>query len=129
MNGAVIHSSYATGAYLQSTVTTSSPVDLVIRLYDGTIEFLEKAATAIGMNEVAIKLRYIEKSLAIVDELSRSLNMEAGGIIAMNLKELYDYISREMVLANAANDPEKLRHIIGIIKKLREGWVEIRNKS
>ncbi len=67
-------------------MTTSNPVDMIIMLYDGAIEFLNKAVTGINMKQLQIKLRYISKALAIVQELNNSLNMDAGGEVAVDLR-------------------------------------------
>lgn len=125
----MVNTAYARNAYTQTKITTTyNPVELVVMLYDGAIDFLDKAATAINMKEVQIKIRYIDKSLAIIEELLSSLNFEVGGEIAITLSELYQYMMKELVLANARNDANKIKHVIGLLKELREAWAQIKNK-
>ena len=121
---------YALNAYTQSNVAAAAdnPVDLIIMLYDGAVEFLNKAATAVNMKQLKIKIRYIDKSFAIIQELDNSLNYEAGGAVAANLHNLYFYMLRELVMANLHNDSAKLLHIAALLRELREGWVQIRDK-
>ncbi len=123
------NTAYALNSYTQAKVAAvDNPVDLVIMLYDGAIEYLSKAATGIKMKNLQIKLKYIKRTLAIIQELDRSLNFEAGGEISINLHNLYDYMMKELVLANINYDADKLMHVSGLLSNLRKGWVEVRNK-
>lgn len=121
--------SYAHNAYTQTKISTAvKPVDIVIMLYEGAIEFLERSVSAISMKEVQVKLKYVDKTLAIIQELLTSLNMELGGEVALNLKAIYIYMLREIAIANAKNDIEKLKHVISLLKTVKEGWTAIRDK-
>ncbi len=123
----MVNAAYARNAYTQTKVTTAyNPVELVIMLYDGAIDFLDKAATAINMREVPIKIKYIDKAIAIIEELLNALNLEVGGEIALNLQNLYLHMMRELVLANAKNDGNKIKHVTNLLKELREAWVQIK---
>ncbi|MEW6740493.1 MAG: flagellar export chaperone FliS [Nitrospirota bacterium] len=125
----MVNAAYARNAYTQTKVTTAyNPVELVIMLYDGAIDFLDKAATAINMREVPIKIKYIDKAIAIIEELLNALNLEVGGEIALNLQNLYLHMMRELVLANAKNDGNRVKHVIGLLRELREAWVQIKNQ-
>jgi len=95
-------------------------------LYDGAIESLEKAATAMTAQQRANKIRYIDKSLAIIDELLNALNPEVGGEVAENLMHLYLYMMQELTIANAQNNAHKLFEIIELLKQLKSGWTAIR---
>jgi flagellar protein FliS len=126
----MVNASYALNAYKQTRVeTTSNPMDLIIMLYDGAIESLDKAATAVAMKEIPVKIKYIDKALAIIEELLNSLNMEVGGEITLNLQDLYFYMLKELTLANIHNDRNKIHHILILLKDLREAWVQIRNAA
>lgn len=125
----MVNAAYALNAYTQTKVTTTyNPVELVIMLYDGAIDFLDKAATAINMREVPIKIKYIDKAIAIIEELLNALNLEVGGEIALNLQNLYLHMMRELVLANAKNDGNRVKHVIGLLKELRGAWIQIKNQ-
>lgn len=125
----MVNAAYALNAYTQTKVTTAyNPVELVIMLYDGAIDFLDKAATAINMREVPIKIKYIDKAIAIIEELLNALNLEVGGEIAINLQNLYLHMMRELVFANAKNDDNRVKHVIGLLRELREAWVQIKNQ-
>jgi flagellar secretion chaperone FliS len=112
-------------AYQENTVTTQSRGRLIVMLYDGAIKFLEQAIREIEKQDWIAKGRYINRAVAIVDELDLSLDMEAGGEIAMNLRRLYDFLRRHLGQANLHRDPERIRQAITILKELNEGWKTI----
>lgn len=116
----------ALNAYTQNKTVAATPLDLIIMLYDGAIESLNKAATSITMKETQIKIKHINRAVAIIDELNRSLNFEAGGEIANNLQELYLYMMKELTLANLRNDIGKINHVESILKELVTAWRHIR---
>jgi flagellar protein FliS len=124
----MVNTAYARNAYTQTKITTTyNPVELVVMLYDGAIDFLDKAATAINMREVPIKIKYIDKAIAIIEELLNALNLEVGGEIALNLQNLYLYMMKELVLANIKNDANKIKYIIRLLKEIRGAWVQIKD--
>ena len=118
---------YAASAYRKTMVNTApSQVELVIMLYDGAIDFLHKTMFYMGQKDIPKKLYYMQKAIDIVQELLRTLNMEAGGEVAINLRRLYAYMLTEMVKANIKNDPESIGRVQGLLRTLREGWRGIR---
>ena len=48
--------------------------------------------------------------------------MERGGDIAQNLDDLYDYIQRRLLLANARNDEEGLEEVHALLTQIKAGW-------
>ncbi len=123
----MISQQYASNAYMKTMVNTSaSKLDLVIMLYDGSIEFLKKAVFYMNQKNVAKKLHYMDKAMAIIQHLQATLNMEAGGEIAQNLQRLYMYMLTELTIANIRNDTEKISRVEGLLRTLREGWKGIR---
>jgi flagellar protein FliS len=120
------NAAYALNAYTQSKTAVASPIDLVIMLYDGAIDYLDKAATAVNMKETQEKIRYIDKTVAVIDELLKSLNLEVGGEIAVNLQDLYIYMMRELTMANLQNDAGKIKHVESLLRELVSAWRQIR---
>ena len=123
----MISQQYASNAYMKTMVNTSaSKLDLVIMLYDGSIEFLKKSVFYMNQKDVGKKLLYMDKAMAIIQHLMATLNMEAGGEIAQNLQKLYMYMLTELTIANIRNDAEKINRVEGLLNTLREGWKGIR---
>ncbi len=112
-------------AYQENVVSTQTREKLVVMLYDGAIKFLRQAIPAMEAGDVAEKNTLMQKAQAIIDELNASLNMEGGGELADNLRRLYDFLRRDLVLANIRNDIKRVRDSIGILEDLNSGWKSI----
>lgn len=125
----MVYSKYVLNAYTQTMVETTNPLEHVILLYDGAIESLNRAIVAIRGKEVQGKIKNLNKAMVIVEGLLNSLNPDVcgEGSLALNLQELYIYIMRELTLANTRNDENRIDHITGILKELREAWVQVKN--
>ncbi|MEO5355825.1 MAG: flagellar export chaperone FliS [Nitrospirae bacterium YQR-1] len=121
--------SYAQHAYRSIDISSLSPLDLIIKLYDGAISFLSKAAVGIEKKNKLVKIEYINKTRMILEELLASLNIEAGGEIALHLQDLYTYMLVELTRANANDSIDKVYHVQELMKTLRSAWQEIKTTT
>ncbi len=112
---------------LSSKVATATPEQLVQMLYDGALKAIWSAQEHIRQKNIAEKGEAISKALAIIEELTTSLNHEVGGEISKNLEALYDYMTRRLVHANVKSSLEALEEVEKLLSGLREAWVEIAN--
>jgi flagellar protein FliS len=118
------------GAYrqigLETGVSGASPHHLIVMLFDGALEAIAQARGAIRDKQVDLKVKAITKALGIVDEgLKASLDLRSGGEIAVNLSNVYAYISTRLVYANLRNDDAALEECAKLLSPLREAWVGI----
>lgn len=109
-------------AYRQFSVQGSTPLGLVVMLYDGAIAALRRAVIAIEANDIQNKCAQINKAQAIVAQLEGTLNFEAGGEVAQTLKALYVYARAQMLKANIENSAEILRELAKNFATVREAW-------
>jgi len=98
---------------------------LVVKLYEGALRFIRMARTSQEAGKVASRATAIAKTLAIVNELQHSLNLQEGGEIARNLDSLYFYVSDRLLEANARGTVQPLDDASGVLSTLNEAWVEI----
>ncbi|MBI5809649.1 MAG: flagellar export chaperone FliS [Deltaproteobacteria bacterium] len=108
--------------YHDVQVLTSDGVRIIIMLCEGVMRFNKLAEKAIREGDVKEKNNYINRSFAIISELSNSLNMEEGGEIAMTLARLYDFSLNQLTLANLNNDPAAIETVTRVIGELKAGW-------
>lgn len=108
--------------YRQDYVTTASPVDLVIMLYEGCIKQLKLAKIHLESSEPAKVSECCEKAEEIILELVRSLNLSIP--ISENLLELYQFMVDEIVRADLAKDAEPITPVIEMLTSLCEAWKE-----
>lgn len=111
---------------VETGVATADPLGLVLMLYDGALKALTMARGHMERREIAAKGEALSRAIQIIDEgLSASLNVVEGGGVARQLKELYAYMCRRIVLANINNDPLILDEVASLLRELRVAWATI----
>lgn len=121
---------FATARYasvqLETDVAAASPHRLTLMLYDAAIAAVRRAAERMRARDLATKGTAISKAIQIIEEgLAASLDRAAGGELAARLAELYDYMSRRLLLASVRNDPDGLEEVARLLAELREAWQAI----
>ncbi len=111
--------------YQNTAVTTQSKGRLIVMLYEGAIKFLNLAIKELEAQDYEAKGRYIAKAGDIIRELNTVLDMEAGGEISQNLRQLYNFMSSQLTAANAKCDPQMIREIITLLEELNKGFKAI----
>ncbi len=112
-------------AYATTQISTASSVQVVVLLYDGAISSMKLAQEGIVALNIHDKARFLDRALRVVGELSASLNMEEGGVVAKDLQRLYEYIQFELTQANHKNEPGRLEYPIRCMSEIREAWQEL----
>lgn len=111
---------------LETGVAAAGPHQLVLMLFDGAIVAITQAAEGIQRGDVKAKAAAIAKAIQIVDEgLQASLNDNAGGPLAAQLRQLYDYASARLLLASLKNEIGQLTEVRTLLAGLREAWAAI----
>lgn len=100
----------------------ANPHRLVQMLMDGFLDRLSQAKGAMERHEIAQKGEYISKAISILDGLRVGLDHEQGGEIAQNLEDLYTYMQRRLVEANAANEPAGLEECASLMREIKSAW-------
>jgi len=106
-------------------VAASDPHRLVVMLLDGALERITTARGCMQRGETGEKSRLLNRAVSIVGELRSSLDMSAGGQIAINLSELYDYMCRRLLQATSENRIEILDEVSKLLHEIRGAWVAI----
>jgi flagellar secretion chaperone FliS len=106
-------------------VAAADPHRLIVMLMDGALERIAAARGCIKNKAYVDKSRLIHRAVEIIDQLNNSLNLSAGGGIAENLRELYDYMCRLLLEATVQNDVEKLDQVLALMHQIRGAWLEV----
>jgi flagellar protein FliS len=123
--GALAHAYHRVG--VETSVVDADPHRLVELLFDGYAEALVQAKGAMEKGQIEVKGKAISRAARIVDEgLKAGLNLEQGGRLAADLRDLYEYVSMRLVLANVRNDAAILDECARLIEPLRQAWKDIR---
>lgn len=115
-------------AYRRTAVQSSSPLGLVVMLYDGAIRFVLEARDAIARNDVGGRTAAVSRALAIVAELQNTLNVKEGGEVAQELDRLYTYVSGRLLDVTSKADDAAAAEVHRLLTTLREGWSQIAQK-
>lgn len=111
-------------AYQSSAIETASPEQLTLMCYDGALKFMRRAVMALEENDLARLSENTGRAQAIINELNITLNMEAGGEIARNLRDIYLFVNRHMSQGAMKRDPQHLREAMELIQGLRDSWAQ-----
>lgn len=113
----------AFNAYKQNSVTTASPGELTLMLYNGCLKFLNKAKVAIAEKNIQERNNNIQRAQAIIAELMSTLNMDIE--ISKQMLPLYDYMNRRLTDANVKNDIAIIEEVEGLVTEFRDTWKEV----
>lgn len=115
----------AADTYRRNQILSASPEKLIVLLYDGAIQQLSRAQTALESGgsvqsaEIGIALG---KAMAILGELRSSLDLERGGEIATNLDRLYDFCLDQIYTTNIERSAAPIEPPIKVLRTLKESW-------
>lgn len=120
-------SSIGHNAYQTSAIETASPEQLTLLCYDGALKFMRRALRALEEGDLAKLSESTGRAQAIINELNVTLNMEAGGEIARNLRDIYLFINRHLSSAVMRREETGIRESMNLITGLRDSWAQAMN--
>ncbi len=108
--------------YQTSNITTATPEKLMILLFDGAIQFLQKAKTAIQENNLKERAENIDGARKIIRELMRTIDLENGNDVSKRLFRLYNQMIMNLVKANVTRKVENIDEVIADLLNIRWGF-------
>ena len=111
---------------LETSVETADPHKLVDMLFEALLQSVGTARSALARGDIVLKCEQIVKAVRIIDEgLKPALNLEQGGALAANLKDLYAFCVVRLTQANLRNDDAALADVLRVVNPLAQGWKQI----
>lgn len=109
--------------YFTDAVTTASPQQLLVMLYDRLALDLERGHEALVQSDRQTASDQLKHAQDIVAELRASLNVEAweGG---PRLAGIYAWLLTELIQANIKGDVRRVADCRRIVEPLRDAWRE-----
>jgi flagellar protein FliS len=120
-------SAYSVRSYadvgVETQVMSASAERLITLLYTAARAAIGQARIHIEQGNVAARRAALSKAVRLIDEgLKQPLNLEAGGQVAANLDNLYDYVLRTLVNANLKGDVALLETADTLLAQLQDAW-------
>jgi flagellar protein FliS len=111
---------------VETGVAAASSHQLVQMLFDGFDDALAQALGAMQAGQVEAKCKALGRAVRIVEEgLNANLDLNAGGRLAADLRDLYRYVAVRLLQANLHNDEAALDECRRLVRPLREAWASI----
>jgi len=108
--------------YQKSSIETASREQILIMLYDGAIQFLNKAKVAMQNKEYEAIHNNLMGAQNIIQEFINSMDREVAPQLAENLISLYEYFIRRLVQANMKRQMEPIDEVLKYLKSLKATW-------
>jgi flagellar protein FliS len=98
----------------------------VVKLYDTILLHVSRAATAARKGNFQGQFDEVMNATRIIDGLNRHLDMEKGGQVAANLRDMYQSVSRALLRSVGKDDAGVIcEKLIDGLRDTRNAWAEI----
>ncbi len=108
--------------YQTNNITTATPEKLMIMLFDGAVQFLQKAKIAIEEKNFQERSTNIESARKIVRELMRTIDLENGNDVSKSLFVLYNRMAMKLIKANVSKNVSLIDEVIEDLSNIRWGF-------
>jgi len=108
--------------YLETSVQTATPGQLLLMLYDGAAKNCRMAIESIKLQNFADANRFLIKAQDIISELLITLDRSVP--ISEQLGMLYNYFIERLIQANLKKDIEPVQEVLSYVVDLRETWTQ-----
>jgi flagellar protein FliS len=106
-------------------VADTDPHALVLTVMDATLARIGAVRACIERKETRRMASLLHSSVILIAELRGSLDLQKGGPLAQNLSDLYEYMTRRLMLANLNSDPAPVAEVMSLLGEIRSAWVAI----
>jgi flagellar protein FliS len=111
--------------YKRVSVESADQKTLILICYDEAIRSLRLGKDCYRNKKFDEKARQFTRAQDFITELSSSLNLEAGGDIAINLQNIYQFVLASILKADLNKDMNLIDELIALLSELRSAWAEI----
>ena len=112
-------------ALVHGGVANAGPHALVQMLLDAAVDRMVAARGCIERGELVGKAKLLHSCVIIIAELRGSLDLAKGGALARNLRDLYEYMTRRLLVANVRSDATCVNEVLSLLGEIRSAWTAI----
>lgn len=115
----------AYSAYKKQSLSTLTPMEIVVKLYDEADRQMNRSVAFIDNKNYEEANKALQKTQDIVNALRSVLDMSIE--MSKNLDALYDYFNRQLLAANVKKDVTIINELIPMFKELRDAFSQVAN--
>ncbi len=114
-------------AYANNKITTATPAELTLMLYDGAVKFCNMAIVAVENKDIEKAHNSIMKVQRIIEEFQITLDHKYP--VWEDFNNVYEYLLLRLRDANFKKDKEILEEVLGHLRTMRDTWKEVMAKT
>jgi flagellar protein FliS len=120
-------------SYRAAAIATATPGQLILMLFDGALRSMAIALNSFQETDPIRRNELIHNKLVnahdIILELQTSLNLKVSGEFPRRMWRLYAFMMEQLRQADLRKDPEPIRVVEPLLRKLRDAWAEMLDRS
>jgi len=128
-----MHIAQLAKSYRSVAVTTATPGQLVLMLFDGTLRFLSTALHGFEIEALGARNEQIHNNLLkgqnVLRELQASLDLQVGGEFGQTMYALYDFMLDQLQKANLTKDPAPIHIVERLLGEIRGSWAQMLDQT
>jgi flagellar protein FliS len=110
-------------SYKKQSITTLTPMEIVVKLYDECERQMNRAVHFINNKDYENTNTALTKAIEIIGALRSVLDMALP--MGKDLDSLYEFFTRELIAANIKKDAEKLGILLPMIGELKDAFSQV----
>jgi flagellar secretion chaperone FliS len=115
-----------TSVGIETGVNSANPHKLVAMLFEGAQIALADAIRCVFRGDSERKSHALGKAIAIITEgLLASLDRRVNDPLVEHLAQLYGYMARRLMLANAQENTDAIEEVKQLLQELGQAWDDI----
>ncbi len=110
-------------SYKKQSVTTMTPIEIVIKLYSETERELNRSVVFIKEKNYESANNALNKSVDLIAALRSVLDVSLP--IGKNLDAIYDFLEKQIIAANVKKDVEIVNSLLPMVAELKDAFTQI----
>ena len=110
-------------AYKKQSVTTMTPIEIVIKLYSETERELNRSVVFIEEKDYEKANKALSKSVDLISALRSVLDVSLP--IGKNLDSIYDFMTKQIIAANLKKDTAIIKSVIPMVGELKDAFTQV----
>jgi flagellar protein FliS len=120
-------------SYRAAAIATATPGQLILMLFDGALRSMAIALNSFQEPDPIKRNEQIHNKLVnahdIILELQTSLDLKQPGDFPRRMWALYAFMMTQLRQANMRKDPEPIQTVERLLRKIRDAWAEMLERS